>query len=569
MRRLNKRFRLLCGIAVIPAIIISLLLPPSPIFASDNIVSISPAAVTIDNGDDFSVYLDLSIGDIRIDTIGFQLDWSSPAGSLQCTGISLATGSGSFFAEIPSNRILQIHGGIADNATTSQFSYALRNLNYIQGPQSGHVAVISFHALADGEVTIHPCDVQLALVGETISCDVVDGTVTIGSGERSSGGDGTTTESLRDENGEDSEETTDDVNFVRVDKPFSVNPREAGYQLQPGSIVRHLANGITEITGPDNKLIARTRDSDAELVPTPSGLTRATHIFQVPNKSRVITTDNIIKIYSNDIMILTIINEDPQPPPPEIKGWIESAKSAQLISISHFSAKWNVPISPVNDQPGNYNINYIFNGIEDFFGGSIIQPVLQWNRGWDHRWSCNTYYVVGTTERILGERFDANVGDEIYGTMDWNTNSWNVSITNLANPQQSTQINVTDLSANWDWLALALEGANPVSSIFTDNDVCGTVQFTDVEISCLPPIVAWMPDINHDKFPLLTNLNVEISPLCTLYTNGGNPSPVVGLIVLPVNKIDMLISFSAVTVLPVIVLSILLFIRRRILLGRR
>jgi hypothetical protein len=198
MRRISKRFRLLCGIAVIPAIIICSLIPPSPIFASDNIVSISPTTITVDSGDDFSVYLDLSIGDIRIDTIGFQLDWSSPAGSLQCTGISLATGAESFFEEIPSNQILQIYGGIADNGTTAQFCYALRNLNYIQGPAYGHVAVISFHALADGEATIHPCDVQLALVGETIPCDVADGSVTIGSGGKSAGGDGKTIENPPD-----------------------------------------------------------------------------------------------------------------------------------------------------------------------------------------------------------------------------------------------------------------------------------------------------------------------------------------------------------------------------------
>jgi hypothetical protein len=555
MIKLNKKFSSLCGTIFILVIIVCSLIHSSPAFASDNVVSINPSTISVDNGDDFSVYLDLSIGDTQINTVGFQLDWSGSSGALQCNGISLATGAGSFFE---GTYPVPIAGSMnQDTGTTTQYSWSLFS-GYIQGPKSGHVAMISFHALADGEVTILPCDVQLALEGNTITCSVLDGTVTIG-GERASGGE----EEMH------LPEATDEVNFVRIDKPFSVNPEEAGYRLQSGSIIRHLANGITEIAGPDDVLIARARDSDAELVPMPTGMTRATHVFDIPDKSRVITTDNIITVYSNDIMILTIINKDPQPPPPEIKGWIEFVKSAQLISISHFSAKWNVPISPLNNQPGDYNINYIFNGIEDFFGGSIIQPVLQWNRGWDHRWSCNTYYVVGTTERIRGERFDVNVGDEIYGTMDWNTNSWNVSITNLDNPQQSTQISVTDLSANWDWLALALEGANPVSSIFTDNDVCGTVQFTDVDINCLPPVVTLMPEINHEKFPLLTNLNVEISPLCTLYTNGGNPSPVVGLIILPVDKIDMLISFSAVTVLPVIVLSLLFFIRRHILLGRR
>jgi hypothetical protein len=561
MIRLKKIRGSLCGIIAILIIIICSLLPSLPAFASDNMVLINPSTISVDNGDDFSVYLDLSIGDTQINTVGFQLDWSGPSGTLQCNGISLATGAGSFFE---GTYPVPIQGSMnQDTGTTTQYSWSLFS-GYIQGPKSGHVAVISFHALADGEVTILPCDVQLALEGNTVACDVVYGTVTIG-GERSSGG-GTET---------NFPEATDDVNFVRVDKPFSVNPGGAGYQLQTGTTVRHSPGDITEIIGPDNKVIGRARDSDAELVPTPSGITRATHIFQVPDKAMIINTDGVIKVYSENNLILTIINEDPQPPAEDPRRWIEWAGTSLPVSVDHFCTQWTVPISPNNQD----KLNYIFNGIEPFNGGSIIQPVLQWNRWsvYPNSWSCNTYYVTSEGEQLLGIAFVADEGDLIWGQMDWVDNppggspsGWSISMINVTTGE-STNIYVSELGATWDQLFLTLEGG---AINYTNGDVCGTVQFTDIECTSdgVPVGTTWHENINSTYFPQLTGLQVDISMInpttCTLYTDGGI-NPTVGLSVIPVNKADIILSNSIVAGLPILILIVLSIIMPQVLPVRR
>ncbi len=179
--------------------------------------------------------------------------------------------------------------------------------------------------------------------------------------------------------------------------------------------------------------------------------------------------------------------------------------------------------------------------------------------------------MVHRAEYLLGNKFSANEGDQIQGVMERNGEVWNISITNLTT-QQSTQIDVTEIGTVFDWVALALEGANPVSDIFNDNDVCGTVRFTDIEIDADPPVVVWGPV--YGDFPLLTGLDIILTGSwncweCTLYTNGGNPTnPTIGLISLPVDKAEIILSLCAFFCLPILGLYVVVLGRRYFLLRR-
>jgi hypothetical protein len=177
LKKLIKRFKGLFGALAGLVVALSMLLPAVPAFAADSTLSVSPTTITVNNGDTFNITVDLSIGAIEVDTVGFQMDWSGPAGSLHCNSISLATGAGSFFegtAPVP------IPGSMnPDSGTTSQYSWGLFS-SYVQGPKLGPVAVVSFTATADGVVTLDAEDVQIARGGGMIATDVNDGTIYVG-----------------------------------------------------------------------------------------------------------------------------------------------------------------------------------------------------------------------------------------------------------------------------------------------------------------------------------------------------------------------------------------------------
>jgi hypothetical protein len=179
-----NKFKGVFGAVAGLAVAISMLVPAVPALAADSHVSVSPSPITVNSGDDFEVYLDLSIGaGVDMDTLGFQLDWSGPAGSLTCTDIVRTTGAGSFFDGFSSSQILEVLGDIGTDNTTSQFSWAIKGTatpNHITGPHSGHIATLSFHADTDGEVTIQPFDVQVIREGNGISYSVDNGTVYVG-----------------------------------------------------------------------------------------------------------------------------------------------------------------------------------------------------------------------------------------------------------------------------------------------------------------------------------------------------------------------------------------------------
>ena len=95
--------------------------------------------------------------------------------------------------------------------------------------------------------------------------------------------------------------------YVIVTSPFTVS-EDPGYRIPQGSVIYHLENGITEVYGPDNELILKAKDHKASQIPTPNGPRRATHIYQVPNGTRISTEGNTTKCYLGETIILTVVN---------------------------------------------------------------------------------------------------------------------------------------------------------------------------------------------------------------------------------------------------------------------
>jgi len=99
----------------------------------------------------------------------------------------------------------------------------------------------------------------------------------------------------------------EDEEYVIITAPFTVS-EEDGYRIPQGSVIYHLENGITEVYGPDNELILKAIDYEASLVTTPGGPRRATHVFHVPNETRISTEGNVKKFYLGETIILTVVD---------------------------------------------------------------------------------------------------------------------------------------------------------------------------------------------------------------------------------------------------------------------
>ncbi len=107
--------------------------------------------------------------------------------------------------------------------------------------------------------------------------------------------------------------------FTKITAPLTLDGTKPGTDIPRGSVVYHWANGITEVYGPDNKRIFIAKDSEAATLPHPSGPkgpfeSSATYIYQVPDGTSIrddgtMGSDNVIKMYLGDTLILTIIEK--------------------------------------------------------------------------------------------------------------------------------------------------------------------------------------------------------------------------------------------------------------------
>jgi len=102
--------------------------------------------------------------------------------------------------------------------------------------------------------------------------------------------------------------------FTKITEALTLNADEPGTHIPWGSVIFQWANGITELDGPDGTLIFLAKDSEAAILPHPSGLgmpgeSPATHIIGVPSGTHITNDPNnadITRHYLDGELILTL-----------------------------------------------------------------------------------------------------------------------------------------------------------------------------------------------------------------------------------------------------------------------
>jgi hypothetical protein len=178
-------------------------------------------------------------------------------------------------------------------------------------------------------------------------------------------------------------------------------------------------------------------------------------------------------------------------PGADYSGWLEQAKNDTIPDLGKFSAEWIAPSPPSNTS--STSISFLFNGIMPQNVTSnmtvLIQPVLEWNNGetntecYDH-WCARPWYIIhdGTPD---GEAFNTeenyvsvDTGDRITGSMDWNndTQNWTITITDNT---QSSSLFIDDDTFWTDNLKVtcALEGYQ----INDNSDLPGSTIFSNMQ----------------------------------------------------------------------------------------
>jgi len=271
----------------------------------------------------------------------------------------------------------------------------------------------------------------------------------------------------------------DSEGYIKISEPFNVDPASKGHNIPRGSVIRHLSDGTTEVSGSDNKLLFKAKESDSTLTSTPRGQASVMRVYQVPSGSRIMSEGNVTSVYEGESLILTVINPSNkitrQVPPPGTTGWIETARCGNQ-NITYYSARWTVPVSPVNH---GSNIDYIFNSLTS--GRTIIQPVLVWNYSLEGQWKCRAWVVRGQPgdpdyAEFKSSPINASTSNNILGTMSYSASQWLVRIQNLSTGG-STQLYTNYIGINNLQLDCALEGVN----IYSNADVCGDITFTNLQ----------------------------------------------------------------------------------------
>ena len=215
------------------------------------------------------------------------------------------------------------------------------------------------------------------------------------------------------------------ADYVNLQSPFTVDPNQPGYALQPGSTIYQFDNGTTEVYGPDVVSQLKALDSKCSLVHLPSGKTLpSNHIYFCPSGCIVVPKTNGYDILKGKALILSVVNAKTTMTKPALSqsylmntssavtnnsgsilplvipypnsyiaqanDWNGPTGMAQGLSITDFSVNYVVPQGP----PSNSTQGQSFwNGLQSLTQG-LIQPVLEWGTTGNSSWeACCLVYT--------------------------------------------------------------------------------------------------------------------------------------------------------------------------------
>jgi hypothetical protein len=221
---------------------------------------------------------------------------------------------------------------------------------------------------------------------------------------------------------------------IRMIEGFSPDAKDPNSRIPEGGIIQFSPNGVTRVFSTKGEQIFDVKDSDAQMVMTPSGkIIPVTHVFAVPEDVIVYNSGNR-DYYIRDGKILfikdkgeqkeeNIINKIQTSPAPLGNMWIAYAESDSISNPAVLTSQWIVPDSPPT------SVNILFNGLEPDDGSYIVQPVvafnynghndngIQWQNHWTGAsWLCDQTTIPNDCD-YKHPAIAANQGDHINGAI--------------------------------------------------------------------------------------------------------------------------------------------------------
>jgi len=318
-----------------------------------------------------------------------------------------------------------------------------------------------------------------------------------------------------------SELTLDQTIKSPIAASLATTPSSDAVKIPYGVIIRHSADGLTTVFDSTGKQLFSASDAKAAIIDTPNGPARATRVLEVPDKSVIIDAGQKLYVFKDKALLTTVIDETSQKQAAALTAtastypsqYVEGTETNVLPNIGQFTARWNVPKSPVKTManpptgiPSYLSSITIWNGVFGTVGSDtssrLLQPVLEWyykDKYTDPNpttpaWTMATWYVWGSanTESVHSiRRTLVYSGDIMQGNIEINklgyyaiasisdlgpngggssTLALNKSLT--SKPMPYTNVQATVVLEGWDPTRSQLQG-------MSSDYLCGSTTFHD------------------------------------------------------------------------------------------
>ena len=322
-----------------------------------------------------------------------------------------------------------------------------------------------------------------------------------------------------------------------INHEFSLSKSPDYTQIPEEGTIHHSSDGITRIFDDGGNQVSISDDADSPKKITTNGYLPVAKIYRVPADSFIRQEGNRTRVYANNKLIFTVIDENSTNPSPPLSapsmapdavaknnidgGYMESATKDHLYNVRSFVADWNVP-SPPHPTNASDHQTWLFNAVGE--NGAIAQPCIGYGR--DLRWQGVAVYGYQDKYHYYYSDFlPIKTGDAIEGILMYypDYGYWSIRLFDKTNGTISMNLSVEtkDLLDNNDIKAFCSLEQYAVSNHY---DLPGTTNFTNISImgpNSNPISFTWDKEVNPDGLRFLNGLGVD-SPSqsqVTLYTD--------------------------------------------------